>query len=46
MQLMSSKFFQIQEEQGLLFNTLSEFFTRPDFYSAPRQIVLGASLEF
>ena len=27
-------------------NTLSEFFTRPDFYSAPRQIVLGASLEF
>jgi len=27
-------------------NTLQEFFTRPDFYSAPRQIVLGASLEF
>ena len=27
-------------------NTLEEFFTRPDFYSAPRQIVLGASLEF
>ena len=26
-------------------NTLEEFFTRPDFYSAPRQIVLGASLE-
>ncbi len=27
-------------------NTLEEFFTRPDFYSAPRQIVLGASFEF
>ncbi|HDZ58441.1 MAG TPA: TonB-dependent receptor [Ignavibacteriales bacterium] len=26
-------------------NTLKEFFTRPDFYSSPRQIVLGASLE-
>ncbi len=24
-------------------NTLREFFTRPDFYSAPRQIVIGAS---
>ena len=22
-------------------NTLQEFFTRPDFYSAPRQIVVG-----
>lgn len=27
-------------------NTLSEFFNRPDFYSAPRQIVVGASLGF
>ena len=27
-------------------NTLSEFYTRPDYYSAPRQIVLGASVEF
>lgn len=27
-------------------NTIEEFYTRPDFYSAPRQIVLGASLAF
>lgn len=27
-------------------NTLEEYFTRPDFYSAPRQIVLGASVTF
>jgi len=27
-------------------NTLGEFFIRPDFYSAPRQIVLGASFGF
>jgi TonB dependent receptor-like, beta-barrel/CarboxypepD_reg-like domain/TonB-dependent Receptor Plug Domain len=27
-------------------NTLKEFFTRPDFYSAPRQIVLGLSYAF
>ncbi|MGE5679408.1 MAG: TonB-dependent receptor [Bacillota bacterium] len=27
-------------------NTLQEFFTRPDFYSAPRQIILGASVNF
>lgn len=27
-------------------NTIEEFFTRPDFYSAPRQIVLGASFVF
>ncbi len=27
-------------------NTLQEFFTRPDFYSAPRQIVVGASVNF
>jgi len=33
-----------QQPRGV--NTLEEFFTRPDFYSAPRQIVLGASLEF
>ena len=25
-------------------NTLEEFFTRPDFYSAPRQIIVGASV--
>jgi outer membrane receptor protein involved in Fe transport len=34
------------QEQPHGVNTLSEFFIRPDFYSAPRQIVLGASLEF
>lgn len=27
-------------------NTLQEFFTRPDFYSAPRQITLGAAINF
>jgi outer membrane receptor protein involved in Fe transport len=27
-------------------NTIDEYFTRPDFYSAPRQITLGASLNF
>ena len=27
-------------------NTIQEFFTRPDFYSSPRQIVFGASVSF
>ncbi len=27
-------------------NTLAEYFTRPDFYSAPRQVVMGAVLSF
>ncbi len=27
-------------------NTLQEYFTRPDFYSSPRQIVVGASFSF
>jgi len=27
-------------------NTLQDFISRPDFYSAPRQILLGFSLEF
>lgn len=27
-------------------NTLQEFYTRPDFYSAPRQIILGAEFSF
>ena len=27
-------------------NTLQDYFTRPDFYSAPRQITLGASFNF
>ncbi len=27
-------------------NTLQEFFTRPDFYSPPRQIVVGMSYQF
>ncbi|MBD3289749.1 TonB-dependent receptor, partial [candidate division KSB1 bacterium] len=27
-------------------NTLEEFYTRPDFYSAPRQVIIGASYAF
>ncbi|MFH1195698.1 MAG: TonB-dependent receptor [bacterium] len=27
-------------------NTLAEYYTRPDFYSAPRQIIVGASFSF
>lgn len=27
-------------------NTVQEYFTRPDFYSAPRQIIIGASITF
>ena len=27
-------------------NTISEYFTRPDFYSSPRQIVLGVDFSF
>jgi outer membrane receptor protein involved in Fe transport len=27
-------------------NTLQQYYTRPDFYSAPRQVVVGASLGF
>jgi len=27
-------------------NTIQEFFTRPDFYSSPRQIVVGADFSF
>ena len=27
-------------------NTIKEYFTRPDFYSSPRQIVLGADFSF
>ena len=27
-------------------NTLAEYFTRPDFYSAPRQIIIGADFSF
>lgn len=27
-------------------NTLKEYYTRPDFYSAPRQIIMGASIGF
>jgi outer membrane receptor protein involved in Fe transport len=35
-----------QQEQPRGVNTLQEFFTRPDFYSAPRQVVLGATVSF
>jgi len=27
-------------------NTLAQYFTRPDFYSAPRQVLIGAALSF
>ena len=27
-------------------NTIEEYFTRPDFYSSPRQIVIGADFSF
>ncbi|HEY9165515.1 MAG TPA: TonB-dependent receptor [Candidatus Kryptonia bacterium] len=27
-------------------NTIQEYFTRPDFYSAPRQVLLGMSMDF
>ncbi len=27
-------------------NTLAQYFTRPDYYSAPRQVVMGAALTF
>jgi outer membrane receptor protein involved in Fe transport len=27
-------------------NTLAQFYTRPDFYSAPRQVLLGAAFSF
>jgi len=33
-----------QQPRGV--NTLKEYFTRPDYYSSPRRIVLGASVEF
>lgn len=27
-------------------NTLAQFYTRPDFYSSPRQIIIGAQIDF
>jgi hypothetical protein len=27
-------------------NTLAEYYTRPDYFSAPRQIILGAAFSF
>jgi outer membrane receptor protein involved in Fe transport len=27
-------------------NTIDEYFTRPDYYSAPRQVLLGATIDF
>jgi len=35
---------QQQAPRGV--NTLAEYYSRPDFYSAPRQILLGAALSF
>ncbi len=36
------------QRSGTIFglNTLDEFFTRPEFYSEPRQVLLGLSVEF
>ncbi|MCF8260173.1 MAG: TonB-dependent receptor [Melioribacteraceae bacterium] len=34
------------QEQPRGVNSLKEFYSRPDFYSAPRQIILGASIAF
>jgi hypothetical protein len=27
-------------------NTLADYYNRPDYYSAPRQVLIGASLSF
>jgi len=34
-----------QEPRGGV-NTLKEYFTRPDYYSAPRQVIIGAEVSF
>ena len=34
------------QTQPLGVNTLAQYFTRPDYYSAPRQVLLGAALSF
>ena len=34
------------QEQPRGVNTLQQYFTRPDFYSAPRQVIVGASFSF
>jgi len=33
-----------EEPRGI--NTIQEYYTRPDFYSSPRQIIIGASVNF
>ncbi len=35
---------QSQPPNGV--NTLQQYFTRPDYYSAPRQVIIGASMSF
>ncbi|MGE5351447.1 MAG: TonB-dependent receptor, partial [Acidobacteriota bacterium] len=35
-----------QQAQPRGVNTIQEYYTRPDFYSAPRQIILGVSLNY
>lgn len=35
-----------QQEQPKGVNTLQQYYTRPDFYSSPRQVVVGASISF
>jgi outer membrane receptor for ferrienterochelin and colicin len=37
---------QTYVSQQQTFNTLDEYLTRPDFYSAPRQVKIGLSLSF
>ena len=27
-------------------NTMAEFYTRPDYYSSPRQVIVGAQIDF
>jgi hypothetical protein len=27
-------------------NTLAQFYTRPDYYSSPRQVIVGAQIDF
>jgi len=35
-----------QQEAPHGYNTLPQYLTRPDFYSAPRQVIIGAALTF
>jgi outer membrane receptor protein involved in Fe transport len=35
-----------QQEQPKGVNTIQEYYTRPDYYSSPRQVLVGASVSF